>query len=112
MNTELSPKRLQKSREFDQALQKFRARYYDALEEGDQFLSSLYMDEIVYTILLQKGQRIEESTLRELLADVPKQFEFGSEKEQDALQDTEIAVRKRFPERFKIEDEGKSEETG
>jgi len=101
---ELSPKRLQKSREFGQALESYKRRYYDALEEGDQFLSSLYMDEIVQTLLLQKGEKIQESTLRQLLADVVK--EFGSFKEQDTAQDIEVAVRKRFPERFQIEATG------
>ena len=101
INKELSPKRLQKSGEFDRALESYKRRYYDALEEGDQFLSSLYMDEIVQTLLLQKGGKIEESTLRQLLADVVK--ELGASKEQGTVQDVEVAVRKRFPERFQIE---------
>jgi hypothetical protein len=67
---------LQKSREFDGAFEKFKKRYYDKLEEGDQFISSLYMDEIVYTLLLQNGEKVQESTLRQLLADVIKEFRF------------------------------------
>lgn len=105
MEKEFSPKKLQKKENFSEALHIYKNRYKEALKEEDLFLSSLYMDEIVQTILLQRGGQVVESTLREIMSEtmsyLDEEIELKGRKE--VWDDVEVAVRKRFPERFDIE---------
>lgn len=105
MEKEASPKKLQRVQQFEEALQRFKGRYKETLEEGDRFLSGLYMDEIVYTILLQRGGKITELTLRDAIRETMAYMQEGvvSGREREFEEDVEVAVRKRFPEKFGIE---------
>jgi hypothetical protein len=63
-----NPKRFQSQHPLE-AARVYARRYRDALDEGDQFLSSLYMDELLTSILLSRGeeeghQRLSSAHLR------------------------------------------------
>ena len=105
MGEESSPKKLQRNQKYSEALQTYKDRYKETLKEGDQFLSSLYADEIVQTVLLQRGGHVVESTLREIMRETMAYLdeEIELKGREEVLDDVEVAVRKRFPERFGID---------
>lgn len=101
-------KKLQKSKRFDQALQEYLDLYEDSAYEGDLFAAGLFMDEIVQTLLLKAGHALSEQELRQQLTQVlnmktAARVSTVSQAPQVA-DDIEIAIRKRFPERYRVQE--------
>lgn len=106
MVQKVTPKRLQRERRFEDALASFTEKYLASLEEGDRFLSAIYMDEIVQTVLESNPNERTENALRDKLHGFSARVH--RELQDDYEEDIEIAVRKRFPERYAVE-KGKSD---
>ena len=95
-----SPKHLQRKGELKEALNYYVGRYYEALEEGDRFLSVLYLDEIVQTLILMKGKSPSyETFISEIRQIVLPKLKQDKHKEFD--EDLKIELCKRFPEKFR-----------
>lgn len=62
---ETSPKYLQRSGKFEEALKYYKKRYYEVIEKQDRYLSTVYLDEIAQTIILMKKENVSSATLRE-----------------------------------------------
>lgn len=99
-------KKLQKGHRFDQALVEYVGLYRDAVREGDMFASGLFMDEIVQTLLLMAGRPVSEKQLRRNLIGVLDGPETGEGQGSDVQieDDVEVAIRKRFPEAYKVKE--------
>ena len=110
-------KKLQKQRRFDEALAEYLNLYAGSLADGDVFASGLFMDEIVQTLLLQAGKSIGEEKLRHQLNFVLRLRLAGSnaglvDPREQIEDDIEMAIRKRFPEQYQVQDfMGKAEQS-
>lgn len=108
MDRVFSPKRLQKEGRTQEALQYYKKRYYECLDDGDSFLSSLYLDEIALTLIIENEQLSFEQ-LHEALVGVAMRENLGQEAREQASLDIQITLRKRFPEKFKEIDSEESD---
>lgn len=103
MVREASPNKLQREGKLKEALEEFIAGYIHSLEEGDRFISAIYLDEVLQTLLLDTGSlasRLSDSDLRKRLSDMIGN-RIPPNRLSDYQDDVEIAIRKRFPEKYK-----------
>lgn len=102
MVREVTPKKLQREKKFAEALEGFLQSYVTSLEKGDLFMSALYMDEIVQTVILSNpDQPMNEEGLRDCL--LRFRYRIPESAIRDYEDDIEIALRKRFPEKFGLQ---------
>ena len=103
-------KKLQKQREYEAALEEYLGLYHEAIRDRDYFASNLYVDEIVQTLLLRAGRSLAEEELRASLEKYSMRWDSpdpsgAPEDQMDHIRDdVETATRKRFPERFKVQE--------
>jgi len=102
------PKRLQKEGRTKEALDYYRERYHESLKEKDAFMSSLYLDEVAWTLIIANQHISFEELQRELIKTTALNDLDDPAREQAHL-DIQVTLRKRFPGRFKEVD---TEETG
>ncbi len=97
-----SPKYYQKNKEYDKALDIFVQKYMEEIYNGDCYLSQLYMDEIIQTILeksaiKQNDEKLDsvklDSIIRKLLKEKNVNFNDYSEQIDN---DLKISITKRF----------------
>ena len=102
MKEKWSPKRVQRTGKFQEALRYYVKRYCESLEKGDRFLSALYLDEIAQTLVFMSEGKLSYETfnrkVREVISPELKERQFKGFEE-----DLEIVLRKRFPEIFERE---------
>ena len=98
-----SPKRLQIEGKTEEAFAYYKKRYHESLEERDPFLSSLYLDEIAQTMIIN-NEELSFQHLHEGLVKAAKLETLEQELKEQATLDIEITLRKRFSRRFKKTD--------
>lgn len=98
-----SPKYYQKNKQYDNALEIFIQNYKEELYNGDFYLSQLYMDEIIQTILEkavieQNDEKLDNFRLRSIVWRLFKEEEVDSDNYSEQIDnDLEISIAKRFP---------------
>lgn len=104
MDRVFSPKRLQREGKIEEALEYYKRRYYESLDERDSFLSSLYLDEVAQTLMKSNEQVARVSLsfdhLHAALTEVAIRGDLDQEAREQAKLDIRITLRKRFPEKF------------
>jgi hypothetical protein len=98
-----SPKRLQKEGNTEEAFRYYRKRYRESLEDGDPFLSNLYLDEIAHTLIIE-NKNLSFEQLQQHLVKTAMLETLDEELKEQASLDIEVTLRKRFPGRFKEPD--------
>ena len=96
-----SPKHYQKNKNYDSALRIFIYRYIEALENRDFYLSQLYMDEIIQTVLEKAILEDKKLSSNKLISTIEKlisreNFNYSDYKN-SINQDLTISLLKRFP---------------
>ena len=101
-----SPKRLQKEGKTEEAFAYYQIRYQECLVSRDQFSSSLYLDEIAQTLIIDNERKIAKQTLsyeqlREGLVKAAMLETLDEDFREQANLDIEVTLRKRYPGMFK-----------
>ena len=101
-----SPKRLQKEGKTEEAFAYYKKRYHECLVERDQFSSSLYLDEIAQTLIIDDEREVAKQTLsferlREGLVKATMLETLDQDFREQANLDIEVTLRKRYPGNFK-----------
>ena len=108
MDRVFSPKRLQKEGQIGEAIAYYKVRYHESLQDRDPFLSSLYLDEIAYSLIIG-DEKLSYEQLHEGLVKAVMLESLDQELRQQAILDVEITLRKRFPGKFRETDSQESE---
>ncbi len=109
MQKQTTPKSLQRKHP-GKALEYYQEQYKRCVTEGDSFLSSLYLDEVIQSmLLLSQDEKVSHDTLAHKLKALAREFDLDAEGRERVTLDISIALRKRFPEIYKdtdLEDPG------